>query len=183
MAKGGAEKVLLDLHESASEARAHWQAWWAIAHQSRPYYTRGLAEYPSFFAVAERGHFNSLIINLAHLFDRRRDVSSIERYLKLAKATARDANAVLSELRTHTKAREAVLEIRNSVIAHKNAGLTEEEVFSRARISPRDIRDLVDAATSVVNQLLERAGLAERVFTDKRVSLDTLKALESMERA
>src|SRR5206468_4326335 len=80
-----ATKVLFDLFESTSEARAHWQVWWALANKAKPKFVPRMNRFADFFLTSERAHFNCIFINLAHLFDKRRDVSNIDRYLRLAK--------------------------------------------------------------------------------------------------
>ena len=184
-ASSNSGKVLFDLYESTSEARAHWQAWWALANLAKPRFVERMERFPDFFLIAERAHFNSIFINLAHAFDKRKDVASIDRYLRIAKAkySSVEISAVRKRLAPHAPARDGVLEIRNNVIAHKTLGLTEKEVFASARITPRHIGALVEEVAGVVNSFAEREGWVQRVFTSDRVSSATLGVLEAMEKA
>jgi hypothetical protein len=175
-------KVFLDLFESAMEARAHWQAWWAIANQARPELVPRMNRFPDFFLVTERAHFNCIFVNLAHLFDKRRDVSSLERYLKLAENLYSPSERKEIHLRIdkHKATIESVIAIRNSVIAHKNAGMTEKQVFKSAELKPRMIGTLVDEIASILNFFAEREGMSNRVFVSDRVTEATLGVIKSI---
>ena len=100
-------KILFDVFESAVEARAHWQCWWAIANQAKPHLVPRMNKYADFFLITERAHFNCTFVNLGNLFDKRRDASSFENYFKLAKshyATDEIAGFVRGSPRTESPA-------------------------------------------------------------------------------
>jgi hypothetical protein len=91
--KSAVSKVFFDILESTTDAHAHWQVWWAIANQARPGLVARMNRFPDFFLSTERAHYNSFFINLAHLFDKRRDVSSIEKYFDCRKNNIHLKNA------------------------------------------------------------------------------------------
>ena len=175
-------KIFFDILESTTEAAGHWQVWWAIANQARPSLVSRMNRFPDFFLATERAHFNSIFVNLAHLFDKRRDVSSIEKYLKSAKNaySAGELKSISNRLAKHTAARVGVLEIRNHVIAHKNAGLSERQVFAKAGLRPRMIGNLVVECVAVVNFFAERENWSNRIFTSQRLSVATLGVLRAI---
>ena len=181
-ANSATSKVFFDILESAMEARAHWQAWWALANQARPELVSRMNRFPDFFLTTERAHFNCIFINLAHLFDKRRDVSTIERYLTQSQHlySADELADVRERLKKHEQAKAGVLEIRNNVIAHKNAGLTERQVFEKAKIRPRMIGDLVNELAAVVNFFAERENWSNRIFVSDRVAEATLGVVRSI---
>jgi AbiU2 len=159
-------KVFFDILESASDANTNWQIWWTIANRARPHLVPHMNHAPEFFVATERAHFNGIFINLAHLFDKRKDVSSIEKYLKIGAALFRpqEAKAILQRLAKFDAVRDGVLEVRNQVIAHKNTGLTERQVFQRAKLKPRQIGELIEATTDIVNFFAERENCSNRVY-------------------
>src|SRR5437764_14876646 len=110
MVKAAASKVFFDVLESTTDANAHWQTWWAIANQARPTLIPRMNRFADFFLSTERAHYNSIFINLAHLFDKRRDVSSIEKYLRLSKHlySLQELKAIDSRLAKHLPARSGV---------------------------------------------------------------------------
>jgi hypothetical protein len=175
-------KIFFDILESTTEASGHWQVWWAIANKARPTLVPGMNRFPDFFLATERAHFNSIFINLAHLFDKRRDVSSIERYLRLAKNlySPEEMKGFSDRLAKHSIARDGVMEIRNNVIAHKNAGLSEKQVFAEVGPRPRMIGSLVDECVAVVNLFAERERWSNRIFTSQRLSDSTLGLLHAI---
>ena len=175
-------KIFFDILESTTEASGHWQVWWAIANKARPDLVPNMNRFPEFFLATERAHFNSVFINLAHLFDKRRDVSSIERYLKSAKAlySAEEIKSISNRLAKHMVARDGVLDIRNKVIAHKNAGLSERQVFVKAGLRPRMIGGLVDECVTLVNFFADRENWSNRIFTSQRLSESTLGLLHAL---
>lgn len=176
------DKVLADLVESAIEARAHYQVWWALANQARPRLVARMNLFPDFFAASQRAHFDSMILHLAHLFDKRRDVSSIQTYLRVARASfpVTDVSAVRSRFVPLAKVQAAVAEIRHNLVAHKNVGLTERQVFTQAGVTPNQVRDLILEAAAVVDDFRRRRGWTNGVFTSDRFSQATLGVLESM---
>ncbi len=76
-----ADKVLSDLLDSAIEAKAHYQVWWALANRARPRFVSAMNRFPDFFAATQRAHIDSMIVHLAHLFDKKHATSSIDGYL------------------------------------------------------------------------------------------------------
>jgi len=175
-------KVFFDLFESAMEARAHWQAWWAIANLARPELVPRMNKFPDFFLITERAHFNCIFINLANVFDKRRDVSNLEKYLKLAGNlySPSEAEEIRKRLLTHKAAIEGVIAIRNNVIAHKNSGMSERKVFNSAELKPRMIGAVVEEVASIFNFFAEREGLTNRIFVSERITEATLGVIRSI---
>jgi hypothetical protein len=175
-------KVFFDLFESAMEARAHWQAWWAIANQARPELVPRMNRFPDFFLITERAHFNCIFVNLAHVFDRRRDVSNLEKYLKLAGNlySPNESADIRRKMEKNKGTIDGVIAIRNNVIAHKNAGMTEKQVFMGAELRPRMIGALVEEVALICNFFAEREGMSNRIFVSDRVSEATLGVIKSI---
>jgi len=176
-------KVLFDVYESAAEAQAHWQCWWAISNEAKPHFVRRMNKFPDFFLMTERAHFDSTFINLGNLFDKRSDASSIEHYFKLAKAAYEpsELKSFRARLAGHVAASSGALIIRNNVIAHKSAGQSEHQVFQAAGIKPRQIRDLIAECARIMNEVLRREEWTERVSISDRFSRATLGVIESIE--
>jgi hypothetical protein len=178
-------KVFFDILESASDANTNWQIWWTIANRARPQFVPHMNQAPEFFVATERAHFNGIFVNLAHLFDKRRDVSSIEKYLKMAAGLFRpqEAKTILQRLAKFDTVREGVLEVRNQVIAHKNTGLTERQVFQNAKLKPRQIGELIDETTDIVNYFAERENCSNRVYPSKPLIEATLHVIRAAGKA
>jgi len=174
-------KVFFDILESASDANTNWQIWWTIANRSKPKLIPNMNRYPEFFVATERAHFNGIFINLAHLFDKRKDVSSIEKYLRSVPSLFRpeEVRVIRTRLAKFQAVREGVLEVRNHVIAHKNAGLTERQVFQRAGLRPRQIAELIEESTEIVNSFAERENCSIRVYPNEPLINATLGIIRS----
>lgn len=178
-----AEKVLSDLIESTIEAKAHYQVWWALVNQARPKYVATMNRYPDFFIATQRAHFDSMVLNLAHIFDKRIDVSSIFTYLALTELefTAADLQALRGEISALVSVVDAIKTIRHKSVAHKDAALNEKQVFALADVTPNQIRDLILDAVSVIEGLRRRKGWANGVFESERFSEATLRVLSTLE--
>jgi hypothetical protein len=80
------EKILDDLVECVTEAKAHYQIWWALVNEARPKFVAAMNRYPDFFTRTVRAHDDSMVLNLSYLFDTDRNVSSLYTYLRLIKS-------------------------------------------------------------------------------------------------
>ena len=77
------DKLLDDLAESATCARAHYQVWWALANRIYPDLEDRANDYADFFRASFDAHYTAMFINVGHLFDRRKDSSSVKTLLDL----------------------------------------------------------------------------------------------------
>ena len=178
-----ADKVLADLIESSIEAKAHYQIWWALAHQARPRLDKQMERFPDFFIATQRAHFDSMIMHLAHLFDKDHATANIKKYISEA-PTIRSVDRLLlkKQLALMHPVVKAVLIIRHNVVAHRNAAHAEHQWFKKAGTTPNQVRALINSAVALVETLRRARGCKWGVFDNDRFARDTLGLLEALER-
>lgn len=177
------DKILSDLIDSAIEAKAHYQVWWALAHHARPRFVKGMNRFPDFIIATQRAHYDSMIIHLAHLFDKHPTASSIYRYLCLSQETIpnEDVKLLEKQLEPYTQVIKSVIIIRNNTVAHKNVGMTEHQVFKLAGITPDQVSNLINSVVSVIEALRRAKGWVNGIFDSDRYSRATLGVLAALE--
>lgn len=177
------EKILQDLLESIIVAKAHYQTWWALANEARPKFIPIMNQFVDFFITTQDAHFNSMIMNLAHLFDTRRDASTLINYLKSEKSnyTSVEFKNLKDEINKLTELAKPILEIRHKTVAHKDQNLNEIKVFQSASITPNQIRDLIFSCANLVNDLRQRKGWPNGVFESQRFTESTLNVIQCLD--
>ena len=177
------DKILHDLLDSAIEAKAHYQIWWALANRARPRYVRSMNRFADFFIACQRALFDGMIIHIAHLYDRQRSSSSIEAYLRHAKSHL--PTSVVSSVKTQLTQFQgivrAILTIRHNIVAHKCAGLSERAVFKQAGVTPNQMRDLIHASVRIVESFRRAKGWTNGVFDNERFEQSTLGLLKALD--
>ncbi len=176
-------KVLLNLLESAIYAKAHYQIWWALCNQAHPRYDPAMNRFIDFFSVTECAHFGAMTVNLAHLFDKRGDSSSLLTYLRIDAAAFPSLELMTLKKRVESLAlvAESVLKIRHKAVAHKDATFNEKQVFDDADITPDKIRDLIHSCADLVDDLRRRKRWSNGVFEGQRFADATLGLVQALD--
>lgn len=177
------EKILQDLLESIIAAKAHYQTWWALANEARPKFVPVMNQFVDFFIATQDAHFNSMVMNLACLFDKRSDSSTLINYLKSDKDsyTPVEFKNLKDEIDNLTKLAIPIQTIRHKTVAHKDAKLNEKEVFQNADITSNQIRDLIFSCANLVDDLRRRKGWPNGVFQSQRFTESTLNAIQYLD--
>lgn len=177
------EKILRDLLESIIAAKAHYQTWWVLANEARPKFVPAMNQFVDLFITTQDAHFNSMIMNLAHLFDKGRDKSTLINYLRLDKSsyTSVDFKNLEDEINKLTELAKSILTIRHKAVAHKDQKLNEIEVFKGADITPNQIRDLIFSCANLVDDLRRRKSWPNGVFQSQRFTKSTLNAIQCLD--
>lgn len=178
------EKILLDLLESINAAKAHYQIWWVISNEARPNLVPAMNQFSDFFIATLDAHFNSMILNLTYLFDKNHYSSTLQNYLNIDKASFHsDELKILNDkVESLSLAAEPIRKmIRNKAVAHKDAKLSEKEIFQNADITPNQIRDLIFSCASLIDDLRQRKGCLNGVFQSQRFAKSTLNAIKCLD--
>lgn len=129
--------------------KAHYDTWWAFVHEGRlgkDYKSAMLKVHSNdFIRVSEDAHYNSTFVYLAHLFDKRSDVSSIPVYLSLIKSEIEDAEYLdLQNQYGNLKNRATpILKIRHKLVAHIDSQLSEADIFDEIGMTWNAVRDVL----------------------------------------
>ncbi len=178
------EKILNDLLESINAAKAHYQIWWVISNEARPNFAQTMNQFADFFIVTLDAHFNSMVLNLTHLFDQGADSSTLLNYLNKDQATFSPNE--LKTLKDRVKSLFLVAEpickmIRNKAVAHKDAKLSEKEIFQNASITPNQIHDLIFSCANLIDDLRQRKDWPNGVSQSRRFAESTSNAIQCLD--
>jgi hypothetical protein len=148
-------KVLADIVDSAIGTKTHFDMWWAQASEGRLNIAQVRDAHSDFFLATRDAHYVAFFIYFGQLYDKRSDSSSIKNYLKAVKQVA-EARALASHEAEHAALMERakpLLSVRHFRVAHKNAQLTESDVFAPLKITWFQIRDTIYDSAELVAKL------------------------------
>lgn len=175
------DNLLERLAESATEARAHYQVWWAIKHDGRAKHLPALNRFVDFFEATRIAHFRCMILALWKLFDRNTKTASL--YALLEDADVKVSSELERELREHLAPRKILKglnQVRHLFVAHRNALQSAEAIFSRADISPNELRDLIESSAELIRKIQRQSGESNTVFSSSRAHQSTVALLEAL---
>ena len=138
-------KLTKDLIDAAIGAKAHFDVWWTLESEGRLRFKQSITDHSEYFGAAQDAHYVAFFVYFAQLFDKRRDASSIKAYLKLIKADIEpEQHAKLCRGHNCLNHRaQPLLTIRHNLVAHTNAMLSEENVFSTLDTTWFAMRDTI----------------------------------------
>lgn len=174
--------IILDLIQVATEAKAHYQVWWAIEHDGRAIFPQELNRFVDFFEATRVAHFRSMIIAAWKPFDQNKKVSSFKSLLARGEALLSPGD--ISAVQAHINGAliiDRLKEIRHSFVAHQNLKLNVEEVFERANITPNKLRNLVYETANLVNMIARSHGISNVVFESERSFDSTMGLLRALQ--
>ena len=179
-------KILEDIVISATGTKAHFDVWWAQVSEAKPRYVPIMNNHSDFFLASQDAHYKAFFIYLAHLFDKRSDVSSIPKYLELIKAETDPER--FQQLETDYNAlivrATPLVKIRHKRVAHVDAKLSETDVFTEISLTWNEVRKIIyDVASFVDSFVVVSSGSGKRgIPRDGRLSEATLSLFEALDR-
>lgn len=178
-------KVLSDLVASAIGTKTHYDLWWAQVSDAKPKFAGAMNQHSDFFLASQDAHCTAFFVYFAHLFDKRKDASSIHTYMKLLKANAKpeDLSELEAEVEVLSNRAAPLLTLRHNVIAHVNAQLSESDVFGPLQITWNEIRSVIHDSSSFVAKLAGASYIGEvGIPRDGRLKEATIKLLSAIQR-
>jgi hypothetical protein len=177
-------KVLSDLIASAIGAKTHYDLWWAQVSDAKPKFASVMNQHSDFFLASQDAHYTAFFVYFAHLFDKRKDASSIQTYIKILNANAKTED--LRELEAHaemlSKRAAPLLTLRHNIIAHVNAQLSETDVFGPLQITWNEIRSVIHDSASFVAKLAGASYIGEvGIPRDDRLKEAAIKLLSAIQ--
>jgi hypothetical protein len=179
------DKILTDLIQSASAAKAHYEVWWAQASEAKPGLVGVMNKHSDFFRASYDAHYMSFFVYLAHLFDKRADSSSIPSYFTAARAIIDQATLQTFEARYSVLEQRAtpILTARHKTVAHIDARLSEKDVFAPLKITWKEVHDVISDSCCFVADLASLRGLsAVGIPRDRRLIEATLRLIHALKR-
>jgi hypothetical protein len=136
-----------------------------------------------FFLASYDAHYTAFFVYLAHLYDTRRDASSIPTYLREGASTI-DA-ALLRSLQAEYDALAAraapMIKARHKTVAHVDAKLSDKDLFATLAVTWNQIRDVVYDSATFVAKLAGTSDLGSiGICRDRRLIEATLRLLRTL---
>ena len=177
-------KILSDIVQSSICMKAHCDTWWAFVHDGRlsTEYKKAMLNNSDFIRSTEQAHYTAAFVYFAHLFDKRKDSSSIPNYLLLIKTEVEtdyyhDLEMQFENIRSKA---QPILNIRHKLIAHIDIQLSEHEVFKEMGMTWNEIiKVLHDTAKFVALLAGSEPGLLG-IPRDGRLADGVLKVLKKL---
>jgi len=176
-------KVLGDLITSATSAKAHYEVWWAQVSEAKPKYAQAMNKHSDFFHASADAHYTAFFVYFAHLYDKRKDSSSILTYLNELAVTARPEDIVQLRTEYDTLASRAdpLLIARHKTVAHVDAKLSEKDVFAPLNVTWNQVRDIVYDSAKFVAKLAGTEDLGSiGICRDRRLIESTLSLIRAL---
>lgn len=174
------------LIEEGVTARSHFQVWWALRNQALPKYHKTMNDdsYVDFFRAANSGHYILFLLALAKIFDRDDRVAGIKELKRALRSEGKGgiANRIARELKPYEPQIKKVMSIRNRVIAHNEHSISRTKVYEINGITPNQLRDLIDAVCSSINEVAQELGIVNTIFDSYRSQSSTMNMLAVLER-
>lgn len=146
-------------------AGAAYDVWWTYrSRATRPRFLPGMQHYSEFFRYDEEVHFRALVVGLHTLFDGRRDTANFRRLLADSRTAGRPLPATEARLAGAELAVAKVATLRHNLFAHRNHGLTYDDVYRDADITPDELRALLDASRTILNEMGAAHGVGDMNF-------------------
>lgn len=181
------KKIIQDLLDEGNSAKAHFETWWALRNRALPdfYSAMNKHEYVNFFHVSNTGHYKLFFISLAKIFDPDTRTSGMRRLKDELKAIDRQdlVDFIESNLAAETPLIEKITKIRSQSIAHNQADLSREKVYEISKVTPDEIRGLIEKTCKEINYVAHTFGFNNLIIDDNIYEQATIKMLEQLNRA
>ncbi|WP_341903382.1 hypothetical protein [Polaromonas sp. YR568] len=175
-------KILSDIIDSAIAAKTHYEVWWAQASEARPKLVGVMNEHSDFFHASYDAHYTAFFVNVAHLFDKRPDSSSIPTYFTAIRPSTDPAvlAALESEFAALSLRAKPLVVARHKTVAHVDSQLTEKDVFEPLNITWNEVRDIIYDAAEFVAHLAAVPSGSIGIPRDRRLIEATLKLIQAV---
>lgn len=181
-----AEEIFWRLFEEASAARGYFHTWWALRSLAIPAYlpAMNVHEYVDFFHACNSGFLTLAFISLSKIFDRDTRTVGIKGLRKALAAEGHTAEAetIKSQLNPHKDLVGRILGIRNKSASHNQADLSLDEVYEKYRVTPDEIRQLINDVCAVMNMVAKALGSTNSISDGSRHEKAVIRLLEALER-
>ena len=156
-------------------ARRFYDVWWFYeGADTRPGILKTMNRFPEFFRFDSHAHDVAMVTHLAMLFENRRDTINFEALIDEAERDNLVAPADVAEAKKRlgsiSPLRPKLAILRSNLIAHRSDSISYEDAYTKAAITPNQLRDLTEAGRSIVSILLLGRGHSECFFAPTTLS-------------
>ena len=181
------EKFKNDLDELfliIQDAHYAYEIWWIlIGKEWRRQYFKVFLNFKEFFEPIARANLTAMVIALFKLYEGKNSTLNFTKILNKAEqlgslniATNNKLKRKLSEVK---KIWKKICILRHNFLAHRNYFMTKEEIYKLAKITPDQIKRMIDLSIKIFNTFWMKIEKYPRRI-DKFTSRDTLRILKAL---
>ncbi len=186
--KAEALKYIEELQHTAVVAALNYEIWWTYKEkESRAKYVNTMNLYTLFFQSSIHAHFVALLIALYRLYETRDDTLNVRGLLALLEKCHDfpcDALAELKQLSEEAnKLWIKVCILRNEVFGHRSKKYSVTDVFKRAKVKPKELRELIEKTEDILNKArypLDRGSYSYLFNLRSEATEDTTRLLDDL---
>jgi len=181
----GKEKLKGDLNELfliIQDAQYAYEIWWIlIGKEGRKEYHRTYLHFKEFFEPVARANLTAMVIALFKLYEEKTNRLSFPKLLKTAKGLKLVDSSINKKLKRKISESKKIWKkiciLRHNFLAHRNYSLTKKEIYKLAKITPNQMKRMIDLSLKIFNTLWMKVEKYPRRIDDF-TSRDILKILK-----
>jgi AbiU2 len=152
----GAQSQIHSLQQSLMEAQISFDLWEGLREARCSQNTVDVMQpYAGFFTGIEHALFNSFVVLLYAIYENRKDTVSINALLRTLSSSL--SNEKKSKFDARAKAVKPIWIkvgiLRNEVVGHQALDLGAEDSFSKAKISPEELREFITSSQRLIGDI------------------------------
>ncbi len=153
---GKVDFYIQELRNMILSAYFNYDIWWVYKEKNeRERYIDILNRYQFFFRTSIHAHFVSLVVALYMLLECREDTVNIPNLVKILEENAKLQNNSLvrieEEIGRVKPLWTKIAILRSNIFAHRKNEDSAEELFAIAKITPDEIKELVESLGNILN--------------------------------
>lgn len=163
------DDYIKDLHHAVTVAGLNYEIWWTyVEKEYRAKYVDAMNRYSLFFQTSIHAHFAAFVIALYCLYETNERTVNVPGLLRIMK----DKHPL--SLQTEQNVEELVQKaqplfqkvaiLRNNVFGHRSAKLSTREAFAKARITPDQLKDMLNTTKDLMNEITREWNQSTHAF-------------------
>lgn len=175
---------LEDLFKILFEAYSNYEIWWIHVNKddrSKYFFTK--LRYKDFFETVAYANITAMIIALYKLFDKNKKSLSLRKIIRDAQKLKIIEEAGVNTLNRSVEKVDSiwskVMILRSNLFAHRSDTLTVNEIYKKAKITPNQMKELMEVALEILNSICLKTDKSKRRFEDF-VARDTYNVLNAL---
>jgi hypothetical protein len=176
-------KVFSDVLDSTAGAKAYFDSYWALASEATGDLKAVMRKHPEYFATTMNAQHTAFFVYFAHLYDTRKDSSSIQKYLEELRCERGDVYIapLAAEFDALKDRAKPLLTARHKTVAHIDALKTEKDVFLSIDITWKEVRQILAETVVFVLKLHGASSPGDvGIVRDGRMREATFKVLHAL---
>ncbi len=176
-----------DLFLLIQDAHCAYEIWWILVERNRrKQYFGVLITFKDFFEPIARANLMVMLISLYKLYDTRKSTLSFIKILNNAEQVGVISVAKNLKLKRRLlevkKTWEKIRILRHNLLAHRNCSMTSSEIYKLAKITPNQIKRMIDLSAGIFNTVWMKIKKKPKSLNEYTY-LDTMKMLEALKKS